>query len=253
MTKELDGRQRIRIADILHSHYSKHGSYGKELIQPLPSIVREVFGEELLTQYPVFPKKKIRDFISIVLEGHEDILRLLARLSEDDGKGESKDLQEQLNEVLSEIGLKLDSGKITTLAEEEIKILDDEISFLSMLHSLGFDDIREKLEKGLKGLRAQDPDVASSFCSLAFDALLKRKISAAGGNENAGSLGRLVNEAANHGVIESDVVQIFQGFTSLRNKVPQHSGTGGSVLSISHRSALLLAHMARVLMMYLLS
>lgn len=244
--RELSGKQRIEIADILCRHYAR----GSKSIQPLPAIVRKVFGEERLTQYPMFPQKKIRDFVDNLEE--EDILNLLMKLSDNDEIGETEKIVDQLNEVLAQVGLKLESGKLLTLAEEEIKLIDDEITFLSILDSLGFSDIRSTLEKGFKGLREKDPNAASSYCSLAFDSLLKKAIATKGGNEDQ-TLGKLVEEALEHGIIEKDVVPVFQAFISLRNKVPQHSGRGGSVTSLSQKTALLMAHMARVLMTYLIS
>ena len=175
MTSELTGKQRIQIADILYNHYLRTNGYGKQWIQPLPAIVREVFGKERLTQYPMYPQKKLRDFLEERNLTNEEVLTLLARLSENAGKGSTDKLVSELNMVLAQVGLKLVTGKIITLAEVEVKLIEDEVTFLSKLESLGFNDIKERLEKGLEGLREQDPDKASSNCSLAFDALLKKK------------------------------------------------------------------------------
>ena len=248
--QDFSGKQRIRIADILLRYYEHTDAYGKHYIQPLPEIVREVFGQERLTQYPVFPRKKLRDYF--MGEAYEDILKLLGRLSQESGEKINTELVDPLNDVLVEVGLKLDSGKILTLGEVELKLPKDEETFLSSLDMLGYQGIKSTFSQGMEELRSGDTIAASSNCCLAFDGLFKELISAKGGNSNQ-SLGNLVTEGLRLSLIEPETEQVFRGFVSLRNKAPQHASPTGSVAPLSKQTAEMLAHLARVLMAYLLN
>lgn len=242
----INGKTRAKIADILYEHFLYVNHYGKELIIPLPSKVEEYFGERLISYYPVHPQKKIRDFIFNCEE--KPLLGFLAYLTRDDQK-----LEDKLNEEMQKVGVRLSNGQVLSFAESELGLSEEEPKFASLLEKLGLGEHAKILIEGISDMRVDKIYEASSKICLSFDGILKKLLLRKGVSvPDRCPLGKLVRIALESKLIEPEMRPIFEGYVSLRNLPPQHSGPEGDVSNISRTLTFALAHVGRALIGYLI-
>lgn len=242
----INGRIRAKIANILYGHFAYTNSYGKEWITPLPSKVEDYFGKRLISYYPMHPQKKIKDFVFGLEE--KDLLGFLAYITKD-----NQELEEKLNKELRKIGISLSDGKVIPSTEIELKLLEEEPEFASILQKLGLEEHAKILLDGISDMRENRIYEANSKICLAFDGILKKillrkKVSV----PDRCTLGKLVNLGSESGLIEPQIRPIFEGYVSLRNLPPSHTDSKGDVSCVSRTLTFALAHIGRALIAYLI-
>lgn len=242
---QINGRIRARIAKILYEHFAWTRD-GKEWITPLPSKVEDYFGERLISYYPLHPEKKIKDFVFECEE--ESLLGFLAYITMDD-----RDLEEKLNKELQKIGISLFNGKVTPSIEIELKLLEEEMEFASILEKLGLGEHAKILLDGISDMRRNKIYEANSKICLAFDGVLKKLLLRKKAPvPDKCTLGKLINLGLESGLIEPQMRTIFEGYVSLRNLPPSHADSRGNVSCVSRTLTFALAHVGRALIAYLI-
>ncbi len=220
--------------------------YHKEHIEEFVEKAEKYFGEPPISYYPIYPRKKIREFFRGL--SPEKLLSFLAWLSE-----EMPELKGALNKLLGNRGVRLEEGKVLLPSETELKLPEDEKPFFERLDSMGFKEYREHFEQGYGYLRDGKIHEASSKVTLAFDGLFKRMLKTLDGSvDTAKSLGYLINEGVRLGLVEQEAIALLQGFVSLRNLPPQHASSTGATNIVTLSLSYLTAHTARVLASYLM-
>jgi len=242
----ITGKRRAAIAKRLYEHFAWTNDYGKEWITPLPSKIEEYFGERLISYYPWHPEKKIRDFVFGCEE--KSLLGFLAFLTKDDQK-----LEEKLNKELQKIGIRLSHGQVISSTEIELGLLEEEDEFASILEKLGLGEHAKILIDGISDMRENKIYEANSKICLSFDGILKKLLLRKGISiPDRCTLGKLVSLGLESGLIEPEMRPIFEGYVSLRNLPPQHSGPKGDVSGVSKTLTFALAHIGRALIGYLI-